>query len=51
MQRVEKVYDTLSQLVFQVKFLALGYLLSTRDQVACPVVNVLQEILSGGLEQ
>lgn len=48
MQRVKKVNDALSELVFEVKLLALSYLLSARDQILCSVVNILQEILRRG---
>ena len=51
MQGVKEVNDALSQLVFEVEFLALCDLLATLDQVACPLINVLQEILSCSLQQ
>jgi hypothetical protein len=46
MQTVEEINDTVSQLIFQIKLLALGDVLSALEQCRCPLVDVLQEILS-----
>ena len=51
MQRVKEVDNALSQLIFQVKLFALGDLLATLDQIIAALVDILEEILGGGLEQ
>ena len=51
MQRVKKVNDALSELIFEVKLFTLSYLLSARDQIRCSVVDILQEILRRGFQK
>ena len=51
MERVEEVDDALAQVVFEVELLALHDLLPALDQVARPLVDVLQEVLRGGLQE
>ena len=51
MERIEKIYDALAKLILQVELFALGDLLTTLDQIVCPLINVLEEVLSGSLEQ
>lgn len=51
MQRIEEINDALPQLIFQVKLFTLGDLLATLNQIICPLVNVLKEILSSGFQQ
>ena len=51
MERIEKIYDALAKLILQVELFALGDLLTTLDQIVCPFINILEEVLSGSLEQ
>ena len=51
MQRVEEVDNALSKLILEVKLFALGDLLATLDQIIAALVDILEEILGGGLEQ
>lgn len=46
MQTVEEIYNTVSQLIFQIELLALGDVLSALEQCCCPLVDVLQKVLS-----
>lgn len=51
MQRVEKVDNALPKLILQVKLFALCDLLTALNQVICTLVDILEEVLRGGLEQ
>lgn len=51
MQRVKEVDDAFPQLIFQVELFTLSDLLATLDQIIAAFVDVLQEVLGGGLEQ
>ena len=51
MQRVEKVDNALPKLILQVELFALCDLLTALNQVIGALVDILEEVLRGGLEQ
>ena len=50
-QRVEEVDNTFSKLILQVELFALGDLLTTLNQIISSLVDVLEEVLCGSLEE